>query len=125
MKAATLRLTRRREGCRAHTVTGRHRPGVVDRHAERFEDAARGAVLVTSAAPDIAARTPAGRQALWFHTLPDPAQLAELAELAEAFAQGRLTVPLDAVVGLEGLAAAIERNKTGHRPGKTVVEMGR
>lgn len=118
---------------------------VIDRHAERFEDVAGpvdlvvdlvsgeavdrswavlapDGLLLSAATPDIAARAPAGRRALWFRTLPDRAQLEAV---AQDVARGRLKVTLDAVVGMDGLAAAIERNKTGHGPGKTVVDMSR
>jgi len=118
---------------------------VIDRNAERFEDRAKdvdlvldlvggeildrswpvlapGGAIVSTAAPDIAARTPAGRRGLWLSMRPDAALLGEI---AEAVAAGAVRSTLAEVVDLAGLSAAIERNKTGHAPGKIVVDLTR
>jgi NADPH:quinone reductase-like Zn-dependent oxidoreductase len=114
---------------------------VIDRGAERFETVvgeidlvldlvggetldrswavlAPDGAIVSTAAPDIAGRTPAGRRGLWFQVKPDRARLHAI---AEAVAGGELRSTIAEVVEFSGLAAAIERSKTGHKPGKVVV----
>lgn len=51
---------------------------------------------------------------------PDPADLAALAELAEA---GKLTVPVDAALPLEQAAEAFRRSQSGRTRGKIVLEV--
>jgi NADPH:quinone reductase-like Zn-dependent oxidoreductase len=78
--------------------------------------------IVTAAAPDILARTPAGRRGLWFVNRPDATLLARL---AAAIDQGTLISRLREVVGFNDIAAAIERQRTGPRIGIVVAERAR
>ena len=77
-----------------------------------------GGRIVSTAAPDIAAHTPAGKRGVWFQMRPDAAQLAEIVGLVD---QGAVKVEVSEVAGLSDATAAIERNKTGHGPGKAVI----
>jgi NADPH:quinone reductase-like Zn-dependent oxidoreductase/quercetin dioxygenase-like cupin family protein len=118
---------------------------VIDYRAQRFEDHASAVDLVvdliggetldrswavlapdgavvSAAAPDIAARAPAGLRGVWLMMRPDPEQLARL---ADDVARGALSSTIAEVVDLSGLAAAIERNRTGHPPGKIVLDLAR
>jgi N-ethylmaleimide reductase len=115
----------------------------IDRFAERFEDRFGGidlvidlvggetldrswgllapdGAIVSTAAPDVAQRAPAGRQGVWFMMKPDAAQLGQI---AAAVVAGRLTSTIADVTGRAGLADAIERNKRGHAPGKLVLDL--
>jgi len=74
--------------------------------------------IVSTAAPDIAAHTPAGKRGVWFQMRPDAAQLAEIVSMVD---QGVVKVEVSEVAGLSDATAAIERNKTGHGPGKAVI----
>ncbi|WP_332856349.1 oxidoreductase [Duganella sp. S19_KUP01_CR8] len=74
--------------------------------------------IVSIAAPDIAARVPEGRRGSWNTMHPDGALLARI---AAQVASGELTVVVSEVVTAEQAPAAIERNKTGHGAGKTVI----
>jgi len=127
---------------RAH-VLGLGADAVIDRLAERFEDkvdgidlvidlvggetldrswavlAADGAI-VSTAAPDIAQRAPAGRRGVWFMMQPDAVQLAQIAGQVAA---GSLKSTIAETIGRSGLADAIERNKQGHAPGKIVLDL--
>jgi NADPH:quinone reductase-like Zn-dependent oxidoreductase len=115
---------------------------VIDYRAQRFESVARdidlvldyvggevldrswqvlakdGAIVGTSS-PDILARTPPGRRGLWFVNQPD-APLLE--RLAAEIAEGTLISKVSEVVAFDGIPAAIERNRTGHRIGKVVAD---
>jgi NADPH:quinone reductase-like Zn-dependent oxidoreductase len=77
-----------------------------------------GAIVGTSS-PDILARTPPGRRGLWFVNQPD-APLLE--RLAAEIAEGALISKVSEVVAFDGIPAAIERNRTGHRIGKVVAD---
>lgn len=118
---------------------------VIDRHAERFEEivsdvdlvvdlvsgdavdrswrvlAPKG-VTVSTATPDIAARAPEGRRGQWFTMRADHERLKLI---AEAVAAGELKSAVSEVVSFAGLSAAIERNWTGHAPGKIVLDTTR
>lgn len=78
--------------------------------------------LVTAAAPDILARTPAGRRGLWFVNKADAPLLTRL---AAEIAQGKLVSKLREVVGFSDIPAAIERNRRGPRIGKVVADFSR
>lgn len=116
---------------------------VIDREAQRFEgevadvdlvvdlvggDAVErswgvlkeGGALVSTVRPDVAALAPAGKHGLWFMMQPDAARLQEI---ADAVAAGTLRSTVAEVVGLKDLPAAIERNRTGHAPGKIVADL--
>ena len=75
--------------------------------------------IVSAAAPDILARTPAGRRGPWFVNKADAPLLARL---AAEIAQGSLISKLSEVVGFNDIPAAIERNRTGPRIGKVVAD---
>ena len=74
---------------------------------------------MSSARCDIAAPRIDGRRGLAFQMQPDSERLAAI---ASAVAGGRLKVTIDETVPLSGVPAAIERNRTGHGPGKTVAD---
>jgi hypothetical protein len=48
-----------------------------------------------------------------------------LREIADTVAAGGLRSTIAEVTNFTGLAAAIERNKLGHAPGKTVLDLTR
>ena len=75
--------------------------------------------IVSTAAPEIATQTPPGKRGVWFQMRVDAQRLAEL---AEDVARGDLQVTVSEIVELSEAAAAIERNKTGHGPGKAVIK---
>lgn len=75
-------------------------------------------VIVSTAAPEILAQIPDGKRGVWFQMRPDADKLAEI---AQAVADRTLTARIAEIVTLEEAAGAIERNKIGHEPGKTVV----
>lgn len=118
---------------------------VIDRHAERFEEQVRdvdlvldlvggdaldrswqvlaeGGAIVSTAAPDIGARAPAGRRGLWFQMVAHRQQLSEIAAMVAA---GTLRSTIARVIGIGGLAQAIEETHRGHAPGKVVVDFAR
>jgi N-ethylmaleimide reductase len=74
--------------------------------------------IISTAAPEISATVPAGKNGAWFAMRPDTRQLAEF---AQQVAQGKLAVLVADVVGPEQAAIAIEQNKIGHAAGKTVI----
>jgi NADPH:quinone reductase-like Zn-dependent oxidoreductase len=77
-------------------------------------------VIVSTTSPDILTRTPAGRRGVWFVNKPDTARLESI---AREVAQGRLRSQVSEVVAFNGLAAAIERNRTQPHQGKVIVEV--
>lgn len=76
-------------------------------------------MVVSTAAPDIAARKPAARRGLWFVMKRDAALLERL---ANEVARGELRARVGAVVPLAELPAAIERQRTRAARGKVVVD---
>ena len=115
---------------------------VIDRVGEKFEDKVSnvdlvvdlagadapdrswpvlrdGGAMVSSARFDIAAPRTDGRRGIAFVMQPDSDRLAAI---ADAVAAGQLKVTIDETVPLSGVPAAIERNRTGHGPGKTVAD---
>ncbi len=118
---------------------------VIDRQAERFEDQlhdvdlvidlvggdvidrswaviAKDGALVTAADADIAARTPGGRRGIWFSMTPNADQSRAIVQLVAA---GTVRSKIAEVAGRADLAAALERNRTGHAPGKIVLNLAR
>ena len=75
--------------------------------------------VVSTAAPEILAQTPQGKRGVWFQMQADAGQLAEI---TLGVARGELKVAVSEVVELAEAAGAIERNKTGHGPGKAVIK---
>ena len=80
----------------------------------------QGGVLVSAARFDIAAPRTDGRRGIAFMMQPDTALLGRIAEAATS---GDLAITLAEAVPLAGVPAAIERNRTGHGPGKTVADL--
>ena len=78
--------------------------------------------IVSTASPEILARTPAGRRGLWFVNKPDAALLQRL---AAEIADGTLISKVSEVVGFDDIPAAIERNRTDPRIGKVVADFSR
>lgn len=76
--------------------------------------------IISTAAPEIAGLVPPGKQGAWFAMRADARQLADIAAQVAA---GDLQVALAEVATLDQAAAAIERNKTGHAAGKTVIRL--
>jgi len=83
---------------------------------------AKNGAIVSTASPDILARTPRVRRGLWFVNKPDAALLERL---AAEIAQGTLISKLGEVVGFDDIPAAIERNRTDPRIGKVVADFSR
>ena len=118
---------------------------VIDYKTERFEDRAKeidlildliggdsldrswnvlapDGVIVSTTQPDLAARVPAGRRGLGIMMHSDPGRLRQI---ADDVAAGTLKSRIAETVDFSELSDAIERNKTGHAPGKTVVNFVR
>jgi NADPH:quinone reductase-like Zn-dependent oxidoreductase len=79
-------------------------------------------LLVSIAAPDVVSRTPDGGRSVFVSNKPDTPRLAEIAAQVAA---GTLQSTIAEVVSFEDLPAAIERNRTGHAPGKIVADFTR
>jgi NADPH:quinone reductase-like Zn-dependent oxidoreductase len=118
---------------------------VIDRSAERFENRvsdvnlvldlvggetldrswqvlAPDGVIISTAAPDVAARAITGRRGRWFMTQSDAPRLRAI---ADSVASGTVRSTIAEVTGFAGLAAAIDRNQRGHAPGKMVLDLSR
>jgi len=116
---------------------------VIDREAQKFEKIAKnvdlvidlagadapdrswtvlreGGALVSSARFDVAAPRTDGRRGIAFQMQPDSARLQKL---AEAVVSGELSVTISQTVPLSAVPVAVERNRTGHGPGKTVADL--
>ncbi|WP_436168067.1 NADP-dependent oxidoreductase [Bosea sp. LjRoot9] len=79
-------------------------------------------LLVSIATPDVVSRAPQGRRGIFVSNKPDTARLAAIAQQVAA---GTLQSTVAEVVGFDDLPAAIERNRTGHAPGKIVADLTR
>lgn len=79
-------------------------------------------LLLSIAAPDVVSRAPEARRGVFLSNKPDTARLAAI---AQQVADGKLKSTVAEVVGFEELSSAIERNRTGHRPGKIVADFTR
>jgi len=79
-------------------------------------------LLVSIAAPDVVSRAPQGRRGVFLSNKPDTARLAAIAQQVAA---GTLQSTIAEVVGFDDLPSAIERNRTGHAPGKIVADLTR
>jgi N-ethylmaleimide reductase len=88
--------------------------------ANSWQVLAKEGRIVSTAAPEIMASTPAGKQGIWFQMQVDANKLAELAGMV---AQGELKSEVSEVADLSDTPAVIERNKTGHGPGKAVIKL--
>lgn len=116
---------------------------VIDRNAQNFEEIVRnvdlvidlagadapdrswpvlreGGSLVSSSRFDVAAPRTDGRRGIAFQMQPDRDRLASI---AESVASGELRVTISETVPLSVVPAAVERNRTGHGPGKTVADL--
>lgn len=78
-----------------------------------------GGAMVSSTRFDIAAPRTDGRRGIAFMMQPDSERLTAI---AGAVAEGQLRITLDETLPLSAIPAAIERNRTGHGPGKTVAD---
>jgi len=78
-----------------------------------------GGAMVSSVRFDIAAPRTDGRRGIALMMQPDNERLTAI---AGAVAEGQLRITLDETVPLSAIPAAIERNRTGHGPGKTVAD---
>jgi NADPH:quinone reductase-like Zn-dependent oxidoreductase len=76
-------------------------------------------LLVSIAAPDVASRAPQGRRGVFLSNKPDTVRLAAIVQQVAA---GALRSTIAEVVSFEDLPSAIERNRTGHAPGKIVAD---
>ncbi len=115
---------------------------VIDRHSEQFEQVvdamdlvldlvggdlparswqvlAPGGALVSIASPDIVAHTPAGRRGLFCSMKTD---LKRLRQIADSVVAGQIKSKIAEVVALSDYPAASERSRTGHAPGKIIVD---
>jgi NADPH:quinone reductase-like Zn-dependent oxidoreductase/quercetin dioxygenase-like cupin family protein len=81
---------------------------------------AAGGALVSTVVPDVAAHAPEGRRGEFLMMRPDADALASL---TEAVARGELRSTIAETVAPAGLSAAIERTRTGHAPGKLVLDL--
>ena len=77
---------------------------------------------VSIAAPDVVSRAPQGRRGVFLSNKPDTARLATIAQQVAA---DTLQSTIAEVVGVDDLPSAIERNRTGHAPGKIVADFTR
>ncbi len=142
-KAAGAEVWATASGRSRDHVLGLGADQVIDREAQRFEDKVadvdlavdlvggdaverswgvlkEGGVLVSTVQPDVVVQAPAGKRGLWFMMRPDAARLQEI---ADAVAAGSLRSTLAEVVRFKDMPAAIERNRTGHAPGKIVADL--
>ena len=78
-----------------------------------------GGTMVSAARFDIAAPRTDGRHGIAFMMQPDGERLAAI---VRAVADGQLNVTIEETVPFAAIPAAIERNRTGHGPGKTVAD---
>jgi NADPH:quinone reductase-like Zn-dependent oxidoreductase len=74
--------------------------------------------IVSAAAPEVMANVPQGKRGVWFQMRPDSEKLAEVAAMV---ARGDLSVEISEIADFAETSAVIERNKTGHGPGKAVI----
>ncbi|MGA2552885.1 MAG: zinc-binding dehydrogenase [Burkholderiaceae bacterium] len=81
---------------------------------------ARSGRIVSTAAPEILATTPPGLRGIWFQMEADAKRLGEMGAM---LADGRLRMHVSEIADLSDIQEIIERNKTGHGPGKTVVRL--
>jgi len=127
----------------ADYVRGLGASEVIDYETERFEEKARNidlvldlvggetldrswsvlspnGMIVSTAAPDIAAKVPPGKKGVFLMTKSDPAQVERT---ARDIVEGRVSQKIESVVSLEEAPQAIERNRTQAHLGKTVVAL--
>jgi len=142
-KAAGVTVLATASGSSRDYLIGLGADRVFDRHTERFEDHARdidlvldlvggdavdrswsvlakGGAIISTAAFDIAGRIPPGRKGQFFRMKPDAVQLRAIAEMV---ASDQVQSAIAEVTDHKGLPAALERNRTGHAPGKIVLDL--
>lgn len=76
-------------------------------------------LLVSIAAPDVVSRTPKGRRGVFLSNRPNSDCLAAIAQQVAA---GTLRSTVAEVVAFDDLPTVIERNRTGHAPGRIVTD---
>lgn len=79
-----------------------------------------GGTLVSAVRFDVAAPRADGRRGIAFMMQPDADRIGRVAAAA---ASGELSVTIAETVSLSEVPAALERNRTGHGPGKAVVDL--
>lgn len=89
---------------------------VADRSWQVLRD---GGAIVSAARFDIAAPRTDGRRGIPFQMQPDSERLSAI---ATTVADGKLRVSIDQTVPFAAIPAGIERNRTGHGPGKIVAD---
>lgn len=127
----------------ADYVRGLGASEIIDYRTERFEDRASevdlvldlvggetlarswsvlspNGAIVSTAAPDVAAKAPEGKRGIWLMTKADPGGVEKVAQDIVA---GRVAQKIESVVSLEEAPDAIERNRTQPHLGKTVVAL--
>ncbi len=87
--------------------------------ANSWQVLSAGGQIVSTAAPEIMEQAAEGKPGKWFQMKADAVRLAEIAAMV---ADGRLRVRVSEIAELSDINGAIERNKTGHGAGKTVVK---
>ncbi len=80
---------------------------------------APGGAVVSIAALDITANAPSGHRSIFHSMRSDPARLELIAQSA---ASGKLKTTIAEVFALSRYPEAVERNKSGHAPGKIVLD---
>ncbi|HWW99594.1 NADP-dependent oxidoreductase [Collimonas sp.] len=76
-------------------------------------------VLVSTAAPELTARTPANRTGLWFQMRPEPQRLAAIAALV---LRGEIKAEVASLFQLDHAGDAIDYGHSGQGRGKAVVQ---
>lgn len=90
-----------------------------DLAARSWQVLAPGGAVVSTAAMDVAANVPTGHRGI-FHSMRS--DLVRLQQIAQLIATGKLKSTLAEVVGLSRYPEAIQRNQSGHAPGKIVLD---
>ena len=83
---------------------------------------APGGLLASIAAQDVVSRVPQGRRGIFVSNKNDATQLEKIVQQVAA---GTLKSTVGEVFSFEDLPVAIERNRTGHAPGKIVADFTR
>ena len=86
--------------------------------ADSWQVLRAGGRIVSTAAPEILAQIPIGKNGVWFQMHPDQAQLADIVAMV---ARGDVKVDIAKVAEVADAANAIEQNKIGYGRGKGVI----
>lgn len=144
-KAAGAIVIATASGADRDYVLGLGADQVIDYKAERFEDKTSDVnvvldlvggeipdrswavllpdgIIVSTPDPTLSSTGPGGRRGIGVQMHPDPERLEKI---AVAVAAGTLKSTIAEVTTRSNLAAAVERAKTGHGPGKIVLDLTR